>query len=332
MGTPVRIGVMGCASIARRRMMPAFHASGEVELTAVASRDAPTAGKYAAEYGCRAVHGYAGLLEDESVDAVYIPLPAALHAEWVEAALRAGRHVLAEKPLTTVRTRTAELLGLARERGLALMENVMFVHHAQHTAVRELVADGAIGELRSLRAEFSIPRQPEDDIRYQPELGGGALWDTAVYPVRAALHLLGPGLRADGATLSQGPDHRVDTGGAAVLSSPGGVIAQLAFGLDHGYRNTYELCGSEGRITVDRVFTPPADHRPVVRLERDSVPRDIRLPADDQVANTVAAFATAVRSGTAPDDAYLQQAALLEDMARLARAAARNGGRLGPES
>ncbi|GAB2840557.1 Gfo/Idh/MocA family protein [Lentzea nigeriaca] len=313
MTAPVRIGVLGCSAFAQRRMIPAFLASADVTLAAVASRDKAKAEALAGELGCRAVHGYEALLADPEIDAVYTPLPAALHAEWVEASLLAGKHVLAEKPLTLNRNRTAALLELAGELGLALLENVMFVHHSQHAAVRKLVADGMIGELRSFRAEFAIPRQPDGDIRYNPQLGGGALWDTGVYPVRAALHLLEAELTVAGATLT-GPGFDVDTRGAALLSTVDGVPAQLAFGLEHGYRNTYELSGTEGRITLERVFTPPADYEPTVLLERDSVPHRITLPADDQVANTVAAFAAAVRVGAAPHDNYLEQARLLEEI------------------
>ncbi|MFC7472622.1 Gfo/Idh/MocA family protein [Actinomadura keratinilytica] len=171
-------------------------------------------------YGARPVHGYRNLLAMDDIDAVYVPLPAALHHTWAEAALHAGKHVLAEKPLTTDARATARLLRLAEERGLALAENTMFVHHPQHTAVRELLDAGAIGELRSFRAEFTVPRFPADDIRLQPELGGGALWDTGVYPVRAALHLLGPELEAVGAVLTEDPAHGVDTHGAALLRTP----------------------------------------------------------------------------------------------------------------
>ncbi|GAA2427455.1 Gfo/Idh/MocA family oxidoreductase [Streptomyces macrosporus] len=315
MTAPVRIAVLGCADIARRRMLPAFAAGERTELVAVAARDRRRAEETARPYGCRAVEGYTAVLEDESVEAVYVPLPAALHAEWTEAALRAGKHVLAEKPLTTDRHRTGRLLELARERGLALMENVMFVHHPQHAVVRKLLADGTIGELRSLRAEFTVPRRPEDDIRYRPELGGGALWDTGVYPVRAALHYLGSELAVAGAVLTDDPRHGVDVSGAALLSTPDGVTAQLAFGLDHGYRSVCELVGSRGRIVLDRAFTPAADHVPRLRIECGTGSEELCLDPYDQVAGTVEAFAGAVRAGTVPDGhACLRQADLLEEI------------------
>ncbi|UUU30210.1 Gfo/Idh/MocA family oxidoreductase [Streptomyces sp. CA-210063] len=318
----LRIGVLGCADIARRRVLPAIRRFSGTDLVAVASRDPDKARSTAAESGCEAVHGYDTLLARADIDAVYVPLPAALHARWVEAALRAGKHVLAEKPLTTDQDSTARLVTLAERHGLVLRENVMFVHHGQHRAVHRLVADGAIGEVRALHAAFAIPRLRDDDIRYDPELGGGALWDTGVYPVRAALFLLGDDLEATGATLVRGgPGRGVDIAGTALLRTPEGVGAHLAFGLDHHYRSRYEIWGSEGTIVLDRAFTPPADHVPRIRLERKGGAEDITLPAQDQVLRTVAAFAGAVRTGAGPDPAVLRQAALLDEIRRRMRAA-----------
>ncbi|WP_181160330.1 Gfo/Idh/MocA family protein [Streptomyces solincola] len=308
----LRIAVMGCADIAARRVLPAIARSDKLELVALASRDAEKAKATARPYGCRPVHGYRGLLEDPDVEAVYLPLPCALHAHWVEAALRAGKHVLAEKPLTPEPERTAALFALAEERGLALMENIMFLHHPSHATVSGLLAQGLIGEPRAFRAEFTVPRRPAGDIRYQSALGGGALLDTGVYPVRAAVHLVGAELTTVAATLLRGPGFEVDTGGAAVLRSPQGVIVQIAFGLDHGYRSAYELTGTHGRISLDQAFTPPAGHRPVLRLERPSGTEERRLPAHDQVVATLESFARAAAAGRSPDvRASLRLSALL---------------------
>ncbi|MGV9311623.1 Gfo/Idh/MocA family protein [Streptomyces sp. NPDC003691] len=318
---PVRFGVLGCADIARRRMLPAMAAVPEaVTVTAVAGRDPERTARTAGEFGCAAVHGYAALLARDDIDAVYVPLPLALHDEWTGAALRAGKHVLAEKPLTADPARTRALLRLAAERGLVLRENVMFVHHGQHAEVRKLLDGGAVGELRSLSAVFTIPAPPEGNIRYRPELGGGALWDIGLYPVRAALHFLGPELSVVGAVLERGGGRAVDTAGAALLRTPGGITAQLEFGMDHGYRSAYELCGSAGRITVDRAFTPPAGHRPVLRIDRGAGPEPRELAPDDQVVRTVLAFAGAVRAGTvtAADDIAVRQAELLAEIRRAA--------------
>lgn len=314
MSRPVRIGVIGCADIAVRRMLPGFQAAQDTEIAAVASRSQEKAERVAARFGGRPVRGYAELLDLDEVDAVYVPLPAALHHRWVEAALRAGKHVLAEKPLTTDATRTGQLLDLARERGLALMENVMFVHHPRHEAVRRLVADGAIGELRALHAAFTIPALADTDIRYRPELGGGALADVGLYPLRAALHFLGPGLEVVGAQLTRGRGRQVETSGAVLLRTREGSTAQLTFGIEHAYLSRYELCGSAGRITVDRAFTPPADFVPVIGVHRGTDHEEIRQAPHDQVAATIAAFVAAVRAGAAPAEDTLRQARLLDDV------------------
>ncbi|MEU2249785.1 Gfo/Idh/MocA family oxidoreductase [Streptomyces sp. NPDC019224] len=323
MRPPLRIGVLGCADIALRRMLPAMAAADDVEIAAVASRDAARAREAAGRFGTRPVHGYAALLERSDVDAVYIPLPAALHATWTEAALRAGKHVLAEKPLTTDLERTRDLLALAAESHLVLTENVLFVHHPQHATVRQWVADGLIGELRSFQAEFAIPKLPGTDIRYDAGLGGGALLDTGVYPVRAALHFLGPELDVVGATLHGTAGHTVDTAGSALLRRPDGVTAHLTFGLDHGYSSRYLLWGSAGRITVDRAFTPPAGHRPQVRVELRSGTRTEVLPAADQVAAVVRSFVRSVADKARGDDDTLHQARLVRDIG--ASAAVRRG-------
>ncbi|QKW21688.1 Gfo/Idh/MocA family oxidoreductase [Kitasatospora sp. NA04385] len=312
---PLRIGVLGCAEIARRRMLPAIAARPGLRLAAVASRDAERAAPLAAQYGARAVAGYRALVEDPGVDAVYVPLPIALHAEWAAAALAAGKHVLAEKPLTADPAATAALQRQAERAGLVLRENVMFVHHPAHERVRGLLADGAIGELRAFSAAFAIPGLPPTDIRHRPELGGGALLDVGYYPVRAALHFLGPRLTVAGAVLHRGAGSAVDTSGAALLRTPDGVSAQLAFGMEHAYRSSYELWGSTGRIRVERAFTPPADQAPTVLLERGGESERIALEPADQVDAALAAFAAAVAArDTAADPLIRRQAELLREV------------------
>jgi predicted dehydrogenase len=290
------------------------------EIAAIASRTAGKAAEAARVYRCRPVEGYPALLELDDVEAVYIPLPNAAHAGWIERALAAGKHVLAEKPLTTSVSRTRALIDAARSAGLVLMENVMFLHHSQHAAVKDLLEIGAIGELRAFHAAFAVPRRPAADIRHSAELGGGALMDTGVYPVRAALSFLGDDLDVVSAVLTHRRGEPVDSAGHALLSSDGGVVAFAAFGIDHGYRSGYELWGSAGRIVLEHAFTPPADHVPVIRLERPSGVEEIPLAPDDQVANTLTAFAEAVRSGRLPDNgAVTRQAVLVDDIRTKAR-------------
>ncbi|XVQ06651.1 Gfo/Idh/MocA family protein [Spirillospora sp. CA-255316] len=294
---PLRIGVIGCAGIAWRRMLPALAASPGVRLVAVASRDPAKARRFAERFGGEPVTGYEALLERRDVDAVYVPLPSMLHADWVERALRSGRHVLSEKPLTASAKETEALVELAESRGLALLENFMFLLHPQHARVRDLVGRGAIGEPRAFTAEFAFPPVGDDDVSYSPDVGGGALTNVGVYPVRAALLHLGPDLRVQGSYLHVDQRRGVDVGGAALLAAPDGATAHLTWGMDRLYRSRYALWGSEGRIEVTWAYTPPPTHRPVIRVERQDHVEELTLPAMDQFAGVVAAFVARVRDG-----------------------------------
>ncbi|GHH52467.1 Gfo/Idh/MocA family protein [Lentzea cavernae] len=313
----MRIGVLGCADIARRRMLPAFAASDAVEVTAVASRDLAKAQETAAPYGCAAVAGYEAVLERSDVDAVYVPLPVALHAEWVERALLAGKHVLAEKPLTADLATTVRLVELAAEKGLVLRENFMFPFHGQHAEALSSLD----GELIGLTAAFTVPPVPSGDIRHQRDLGGGALLDLGVYPLRTAQLFLGNDLEVVGARLRVDEKLGVDVAGAVLLAREDGVTAQLTFGMEHSYRSCYELVGSAGAISVDRAFAPPAGLAPPARLvDRDGV-RQVALGQDDQYRNAVELFAAAVRTpqvrhGDAADTIAL--ASLVEGVRRAA--------------
>lgn len=316
----IGIGVLGCADIAWRRMLPAFLADPHLEVVAVASRTGERAAKFAAEFGCAAVEGYQGLLDRDDVDAVYLPLPPGLHAEWIRRALDAGKHVLTEKPATTSAEDTAELAALAERDRLVLMENFMFLHHSRHDRVRRLLADGAAGAVRGFHSTFTIPARPAGDIRLNASLGGGALLDNGAYPLRMAQLLLGPDLAVAGAHLMTDPRHGVDVAGSALLYRSDGVVVQLTFGMDHHYVNDYHVHGSSGRLSVDRAFTPPAGLAPEITVARQGRVERVTMPAEDQCAKTVAAFATAIRTGESPDTAaMLRQATLIDDIREHAR-------------
>ncbi|WP_344022118.1 Gfo/Idh/MocA family oxidoreductase [Streptomyces luteireticuli] len=323
---PIRMGLLGSADIAVRRVLPAVARTPDIELVAVAGRNMATARRTADRFGGSPVEGYERLIASPDVDAVYLPLPNALHAPWTLRALEAGKHVLVEKPMTTREDLTADAVRSARRRGLVLRENLMFVHHGQHARVRELVEDGAIGELRQLSATFAFPARPAGDIRHRPELGGGALLDAGVYPLGAAQLFLGTGLEVAGAALRHGPTG-VDVEGSALLRRADGVCAHLAFGMDHSYTARYELWGTRGRITVHRAFTPPADHRPEIALEQDGRTLAVEHPAQDQYAAAVAAFVAAVRgSGTREDGlaSAVDRARLVDDVRTAAGRPAQN--------
>jgi dTDP-3,4-didehydro-2,6-dideoxy-alpha-D-glucose 3-reductase len=301
----VRFGVLGCSSVAWRRTLPAIAASSDCELAAVASRDPDKAARFAAQFSCDA-EDYESLLARSDLDAIYLPLPPALHATWGSEVLRRGMHLLCEKPIAVTALQARDLIRLAGERRLVLRENFAFLHHEQHARVRELVAAGELGVIRSFTAAFCFPPLPDTDIRYDPVLGGGALLDAGVYPLRAAQLLLGNDLTVVGASLVTDTERGVDLAGQVQVVSAAGVLGALGFGFLHAYGSRYELWGSTARLSVDRAFSPPPDWHPVLRIEGQDRTEDHVLAPANQFARSVTSFARAVRAGewvTSPAEA-----------------------------
>ncbi|WP_143532056.1 Gfo/Idh/MocA family protein [Saccharothrix sp. ALI-22-I] len=290
----MRVGVLGTADIARRKMATALRDTEGIELTAVASRRQHDAERFAAEFRCAAVEGYEALLHRDDIDAVYIPLPVAMIARWVDLALRRGKHVLAEKTVTASSRVARGLSRVADEHGRTLVANFAFLHHRRQRVVEELLASGALGEIRLFRADFAFPPRDQEDIRYRPDLGGGALLDAGTYVLRAARWALGPVPEVEAASLATSGPLGVDVAGAVQLRSVTGVPAQLSFGFDHDYRCEYEIWGSRGRLRVERAFTMPAGQESTVWFTGAGQVEELPAAADDQYARMTERFLAAV--------------------------------------
>jgi predicted dehydrogenase len=269
---PVRWGVMGTANIARAAFLPALrHASGTAE--AVASRDAESGQRYAAEHGiARAVTGYRALIDDPDVDALYIPLPNTLHADWTIAALQAGKPVLCEKPLTGNLPDTERVLDVARQTGTLLWEAFVFPFHRQLDLVRDAVESGAIGDLREIQSDFHFLLTRPDNIRMFADLAGGALNDVGCYPIRLAFELFGEEHRsAWGSAVAGG--HGVDVESVAVLGYSNGRRLVLSCGLGRRYDTFTRLLGTNGEIRMSNPFHPSeADQFEVIGRETTTSP------------------------------------------------------------
>ncbi|MFI9066596.1 Gfo/Idh/MocA family protein [Streptomyces sp. NPDC053429] len=292
---PLRLGVLGCGDIAARRTLPALLRTPQLTLAGVAARDPARAAAFARRFGGTPSASYEALLERPDVEAVYLCLPTMLHARWAERALRAGKHLLVEKPLATDGADAERLFRLAGERSLVLLENFMFLHHATQRTVSGLLAAGTLGTVRAVSAAFTIPPRPEGDTRLDPGVGGGALLDTGVYPLRAALRFLGGDLSVAGAVLRHSGRHGVDLSGSVLLAAPDGAVAHVRFGMEHHYRSWYEIQGSAGTLSVDHVYTTAPDHAPVVRLTVGTDHTEVRVPAEDHFEAVLRYFAAAVR-------------------------------------
>ena len=294
----MRLGILGAADIAFRRFLPALARCQDLEYIGVASRTPGRALAFMEQFGGRIYSSYEELLADESVDAVYLPLPPALHYEWGKKTLQAGKHLLMEKPFTVKFSETRELLELAAKKNLVVHENYMFLYHSQLDQIRERIAGGEIGELRMIRSAFGFPFRGSEDFRYRKALGGGALLDCGGYPVRLVSELLGDTARVTQARLVQPKNFEVDLFGSAILENEHGICGQISFGMDNSYKCELELWGSKGCLRADRIFTAPAGFQPSLTVKSAAGEQNLSLPEDDAFLNSIRVFVNAVQDQT----------------------------------
>jgi predicted dehydrogenase len=246
----VRWGILSTADI-NNKVLAGLPGSPAVDVVAVGSRDASRAKEFASEHGIERAHGsYEELLADPDVEAVYIPLPNGMHVEWTLAALAAGKHVLCEKPLSPRAAEVQRCFDAAERAGLVLSEGFMWRHTPQAARLESLLRDGAIGELRLVRAAFSFPLDRFPDVRWDAELDGGALLDVGCYCVSGSRVLAGAEPeRVTGESVAA--DSGVDARFAGMLRFPGDVLAVFDCGFDLPPRDELEAIGSEGSLFLD---------------------------------------------------------------------------------
>lgn len=285
----LKIGVLSCANIAKKSVVPAILSIPEFELVAIASRTEEKANEFAQLFNCEAIIGYQELIDRLDVDVVYMPLPTGLHEEWVMKCLDAGKHILIEKSLAMNFESANKMVQKAKEKGLLIMENFMFLYHGQHKLVKQLIEEGGIGEIRCFRSSFGFPPLPEDNFRYNKELGGGALLDAAAYTIRASQLFLGYDISVEASSLNY-LNHDVDIYGGAYLKGNNGVFSEVAFGFDNYYQCNYEIWGSKGKITAQRAFTPGADFKPIITLEKQGEVINYEAQAENHFINILNEF------------------------------------------
>jgi D-xylose 1-dehydrogenase (NADP+, D-xylono-1,5-lactone-forming) len=307
----LRWGILGCARITRRGLVPGIAKSSGSRLVALGSRDLATAESWAREFGVdRAYGSYEEVIADPNVQAVYVPLPNEIHREWVERAATAGKHVLCEKPLALDAVEAEAMVEHCRRAGVILIEAFMWPHQPRAAVLRKLVNDGAIGDLRLIRSSFSFPIDMTD-WRLDASRGGGALWDVGCYGVSTARYFAESEPTAIRARAHFG-ETGVDLSVAATLEFPGHVLAQIDCSFEQPFRCTYELVGTRGVIEVPDAYLPPA--QPVAYLRKpDAAPETLTFDGRNQYAAMVDAFAASVAAGQLVDpceDGLMQMRAL----------------------
>ncbi|TKX43488.1 Gfo/Idh/MocA family protein [Halorubrum sp. ARQ200] len=297
--TSLEFGVLGTASIAGKAVIPAIAASGHA-VGAVASRDAARAKRFATENGIPRSYGsYGALLDDDALDAVYVPLPNGSHAEWTKRAADAGLDVLCEKPLAADADEARDVVARCDERGVTLMEAFMYRYHPPTERAVALAADD-LDDVRTVTATFRFPLYDRpNDVRLDADLAGGSLMDVGCYPVSIARTILGEPDRAyahAGDTRGAG----VDTELAGVLSYDDGRSARVASGFDTQLVQRYRVDATNGWVEVERAFDAPTDEPVELTYEIDGRHGVETFPAVDQYRLQVEHFAERVADGSAP--------------------------------
>ena len=264
--TVLRWGILSTADIADRKVIPGMRKSARSRVVAIGSRDADRARAMAERHGIERVHGsYAALLADPEVDAVYIPLPNHLHAEWTMAAARAGKHVLCEKPLAMTAAEAAAMIDVCEAEGVRLMEAFMYRLHPSWVAVRELVASGRIGGLSAVHSWFSYFNDDPANIRNIRSAGGGALYDVGCYAVNLSRMLFGAEPTDVQAVIRRDDVSGVDVVTSALLTFPSGVAGFTCSTRIEDDQQVH-IYGTAGRISIGIPFNIPPDRPSQVYL------------------------------------------------------------------
>ncbi|MGB5843788.1 MAG: Gfo/Idh/MocA family oxidoreductase [Anaerolineales bacterium] len=295
--TPLKWGLISTARINRALIKP-LRASERNELAAVASRSQETAEQYAAEWEIpRAFGSYQSMLDDTRIDVVYNSLPNSLHTEWTVKALQAGKHVLCEKPLAITLEEVDAMQYAAQSTGRYLTEAFMYRHHPQTLRVKQMVDEGVIGKVRLIKGEFTYNIRSESDVRLNPGLGGGSIWDVGCYPISYTRFILGSepeevfGWQVTGKS-------GVDEVFSGQMRFPGKVLAQFDSGFRSPYRSRIEIVGSDGVLLIPHPFNPGLEVD--ILIWRGDEHEVIKMPDQELYLGEVEDIADAILMGVPP--------------------------------
>ncbi|MBI5964297.1 MAG: Gfo/Idh/MocA family oxidoreductase [Chloroflexi bacterium] len=305
-------GLLSTAKINQALIKP-LNASKRTRLLAVASRSITSAEAYAREWNIPRAHGsYEALLNDPEIDVIYNSLPNHLHAEWTIKALRAGKHVLCEKPLALTLDEVTAMTKAADETGRVLSEAFMYRHHAQTLKVKEIVDSGVLGKLQLIKGAFTFTLTREGDIRLKKETGGGSIWDVGCYPISYARMIVGAepvevfGWQVTG---QDGPDESF----IGQMRFEDGVHMQFDCGFKSPSRSHIEIVGSEATLNIPDPFKPGLKNE--IYLIRNNELQKIRIKGGELYLGEVEDMRNAILNSQPPRislmDSYGNTAAIL---------------------
>ncbi|MFK7804307.1 MAG: Gfo/Idh/MocA family protein [Anaerolineae bacterium] len=310
-------GILGNATIGRVCVVPAIAKSHNGRVQSIGSRSLERAKELTDQHGGLSVKGYDSVLEDPAVDAVYIPLPNHLHKEWVIKALKAGKHVLVEKPFAMNAAEAEEMVTCAKENDRYLMEAFMYRFHPRTQHIRKMVQDGKLGKIGSIRTAFTFPvtRDGSNERLFLPEMGGGSLWDVGAYGVSIARWMLGEEPVSVSASAIIG-ESGVDINFVGTMQFDSGAVAVVESGFLSHLQQTYSIMGDAGAIELPHdAFIPwEKDATFIHRKNNEETGETITIQGADEYQLMVEHFADTVLGNAAevidPADSVAQMRVL----------------------
>jgi len=295
----IKWGILGCANIARKAVIPGILGANNSELYAVASRRREKAADFAEEFGAAKFYDdYEQLLADEEIEAVYIPLPNGLHKEWTIKAAEAGKHILCEKPLSGKSKKEAEeMFAAAEANGVKLMEAFMYRFQPFVIRLKEMIDEGVIGQIKEIKSNFAFDiSHRRDDIRLNADLDGGALNDIGCYTVNISRYLMGKMPIKAANFFQKETAAGVDLSGSGTLYFEGGRFASLYYSLNSYNEQDLEVVGTEGVIRIPGFFSWLEDNH--FLLDKNGEVEKIPVETGPQYQLEVEAFADSIINDT----------------------------------
>ena len=292
----IKIGIIGCSSIAKSSTIPAILKSQYADLEFIGSTSEKKSKEIASEYNIKKYGTYEDVFDDPNVDAVYISTPVGTHEEWVLKAASARKHILCEKSSTTSYRSAQQMVDACIKNNVRIMEGFMFRFHPSHEKVREFIKKGSLGKLFSFYGKYGFPSIEHNNIRYDKTLGGGVLNDAGCYPICASRILFESEPKGILCNLSIDEESSVDTKASIMMDFDQDRISHSVVGYDLFYQSVYSIWGSKGNLNLSRAYNVPPNIPVNLEIQTDNLNEKISIDPVDHFELMINVFANELKA------------------------------------
>ena len=315
MKSKIKFGIIGCSSIAKKSTIPAIVMGKNSILEMIGSRSITKAKKFAKEFSCNAFGNYDDVLENDSIDAVYISLPMNMHEKWAIKAAKSGKHVLCEKSATLSYDSAKKIIKECKNNNVKIMENFVFKFHPQHKIFLDVIKQNAIGNIHTFSAKYGFNLSVSNqNFRFNKKLGGGALNDVGCYLISASTFIFNDLSTSVFCNLEMDNKLNVDIRGSILLTFSKNRSALVSFSYDNYFQSTYDVWGTKGLIRTERAFNVSKDMKTTIFLNQNDKIKKIPIPSANQFQLTIEDFCNKIKydSNNNFEKDFLNQALIMD--------------------